>query len=475
MNKQILQQTEKQTLSSRQIFQVKLLELPMTKLEERIKEELIVNPALEQIRDDEDNATQEKEIKSVEETLADDYLTEDDIPDYKLRMIQSHQEQSGNIPFQNDSISLQQYLREQLGMLELNKSQRLIAEQIIGNLGDDGYLRANDREIEDYLLFNENISCSAEAIQEAIQIVQSLDPAGVAARDLRECLLIQLKRLPESREQELAWTVVHDYFEELGNRRYEQICGKLDLSTNDFKTVQKLITSLNPKPGNGFGSDFSAIASRITPDFIVRLAEDGGFAVWLNEEGRIPKLGVNPGFLKLSEQRVKENQKQKEEQRYAKQQVSQAKWFIEAIEMRRNTLLRCMEIIVSLQSDFFKTGDIHDIKPMILQDVADRSGHDVSTISRISNEKYVECDYGIYALKFFFNEGGQKEDGNEISSLSIKALLEEIVEGENKKKPLTDEKIASLMKEKGISIARRTLAKYREQLGILPARLRRKI
>lgn len=475
MNKQILQQTEKQTLSSRQIFQVKLLELPMTKLEERIKEELIVNPALEQIRDDEDNAPQEKEIKSVEETLADDYLTEDDIPDYKLRMIQSHQEQSGDIPFQNDSVSLQQYLSEQLSMLELDSSQRLIAEQIIGNLGDDGYLRANDREIEDYLLFNENVSCSTEAIQEAIQIVQSLDPAGVAARDLRECLLIQLKRLPESREQGLAWRVVHDYFEELGNRRYEQICSKLDLSTNDFKTVQKLITSLNPKPGNGFGSDYNAIASRITPDFIVRLAEDGGFAVWLNEEGRIPKLRVNPGFLKLSEQRVKENQEQIEEQRYAKQQVSQAKWFIEAIEMRRHTLLRCMEIIVSLQSDFFKTGDVHDIKPMILQDVADRSGHDVSTISRISNEKYVECDYGIYALKFFFNEGGQKEDGKEISSLSIKALLKEIVEGENKKKPFTDEKIASLMKEKGISIARRTLAKYREQLGILPARLRRKI
>lgn len=447
----------------------------MTKLEERIKEELIVNPALEQIRDDEDNAPQEKEIKSVEETLADDYLTEDDIPDYKLRMIQSHQEQSGDIPFQNDSVSLQQYLSEQLSMLELDSSQRLIAEQIIGNLGDDGYLRANDREIEDYLLFNENVSCSTEAIQEAIQIVQSLDPAGVAARDLRECLLIQLKRLPESREQGLAWRVVHDYFEELGNRRYEQICSKLDLSTNDFKTVQKLITSLNPKPGNGFGSDYNAIASRITPDFIVRLAEDGGFAVWLNEEGRIPKLRVNPGFLKLSEQRVKENQEQIEEQRYAKQQVSQAKWFIEAIEMRRHTLLRCMEIIVSLQSDFFKTGDVHDIKPMILQDVADRSGHDVSTISRISNEKYVECDYGIYALKFFFNEGGQKEDGKEISSLSIKALLKEIVEGENKKKPFTDEKIASLMKEKGISIARRTLAKYREQLGILPARLRRKI
>lgn len=474
MNKQSLQQNQRQSLSSRQIFQIKLLELPLSKLEERIKEELIVNPALEQVREEHDEPSKEEELKSAEETIADDYLTEDDIPDYKLKILQDQREEMGEIPLQSDSKSLQQYLTEQLNMLNLEKKEQLIAEQIIGNLSEDGYLRASTREIEDYLLFNENLSCSKEELEKALQKVQSLDPAGVAARDLQESLLIQLRRLPESKERELALKVTKDYFEDLGNRRYEQICSKLKLTTEEFKAVQHTITSLNPKPGNGFGSDFSAMASRITPDFIVRLSEDG-FRIWLNEEGRIPQLRVNPGFLQLSEEKIEENKEKKEEQSYAKQQVSQAKWFIEAIEMRRNTLLRCMEVIVSLQADFFRSGDVHDIKPMILQDVAERTGHDVSTISRISNEKFVECDYGIYALKFFFNEGGQKEDGNEISSLSIKALLQEIVDGENKKKPLTDEKIAQIMTEKGVAIARRTLAKYREQLGILPARLRRKL
>lgn len=475
MNKQILSQSLRQTLTSRQIAQIKLLELPVRELAQRIEEELIVNPALEQVREETSVNKEEEEIEENKaDLLKDDYLTEDDIPDYKLKIIQDEENLKGEYTIPNDSKSLQQYLLEQLSLLNLSDKETLVGEQIIGNVGDDGYLRVTEREVEDYLLFYENEICTSEEFNRLLAIIQSFDPPGVAARGLQESLLLQLKRLSQTSIIEKAEKVLENYFEELANRRYEQICSKLGITIEEFQKIQKVITSLNPKPGNGFGSDFTAIVSRVVPDFVVR-ARDNGFDIWLNEEGRIPKLQLNSGFVALTEEKIKRNKEKKEEIQYAKQQIYNAKWFIEAVELRRKTLLRTMEVIVSLQTDFFQSGNIHDIKPMVLQDVADRTGHDVSTISRIGNEKFVETEFGIYPIKFFFSEGTTQQDGKEISSRSIKALLEDIIEHEDKKHPYSDEKIVSLMKGKGVSIARRTLAKYRDQLGILPARLRRRL
>lgn len=475
MHKQTLQQEQRQTLSARQIVQVKLLELPVTELAERIREEVIANPALESVPDDDDgNKIKAEDEKYVEDSSANDYLTEDDIPDYKLRIPLTRDEPEENSRLVGDSKSLQQVLLEQLRMMTLSPKLQLIAEQIIGNLGEDGYLRTKQREIEDYLLFHENVRCSSEEYNEALEEVQSLDPPGVAARDLRESLLLQLKRLPESRDQKHALTIVEDYFDDLGHRRYEKISMKMGLREEEFKAAQKVILALNPKPGNGYGSDYSAELSRVIPDFIVRRHEEN-FEVFLNEEGKIPRLRLNPGYVKLSEAKIEKNKELKEQQHYAKQQIAGAKWFMDALETRRNTLLRTMEVIVSLQENFFRSGDVQEIKPMILQDVARRTGHDVSTISRIGNEKWVQCEFGIYPLKFFFSEGNEREDGTRVSSLGVKAILKEIIDSEDKKKPFTDEQLALKMAERGYPLARRTLAKYREQLGILPARLRRKL
>lgn len=473
MNKQQLSHEQRQTLTARQIMQVKLLELPVAELRNRIEEELIANPALEQVVDDNDDK-QEQSTQQEEQRIADDYLSEDDIPEYKLRIIEAQQEQRGEIPYPSDSISLQQYLREQLAMMQLSEKEATIAEQIIGNIGDDGYLRAKSREVEDYLLFNEGIACSPEEYLTVLKKIQQMEPAGVAARDLQETLLLQLQRLPATQAQQDAKTVVDKFFEDLGNRRYERILQRTKFSEQRFKDAHQLILTLNPKPGNGYGSEFSAVASRIVPDFIVR-AMDDGFEVWLNEEGRIPKLRLSPGYTKLTQAGLQRNREEREQKRYAREQVSHAKWFIEAIENRRNTLLRTMEVMVSLQEEFFRTGDVKEIKPMILQDVATRTGNDVSTVSRISNEKYLQCDFGIYPLKFFFSEGSERQDGELVSTRGVKSLLEELIASEDKRAPLTDEKLAKQMAERGFPLARRTLAKYREQLGILPARLRRKL
>ncbi len=476
MNKQSLSQIQRQGLSSQQIIQVKLLELPLNALYERIQQEVITNPALEIATPNTDpNEQAIPHENELETRLEDDYLTHDDIPDYKLRIIHENEQNNlGDLAFPNDSKTLQQTLREQLNILELTPKQQLIAEQIVGNLSDDGYLRVKSREVEDYLLFNEQVTTTPEEFQQVLSIIQSLDPPGVAAHNLREALLIQLNKLSPSPQQRDAFAIIDLHFEDLANRRYEKIIAALGLTKQRFADAQTLITKLNPKPGNGFGSEFNAIAQRIIPDFIVRKNNDG-IEVMLNDEGFIPKLNVNPGYVKLSEERIRNNKEQIEQQRYAKQLVYKARWFIEAVENRRNTLLRCMEVIVSLQDDFFSSGDVNDLKPMKLLDVAERTGNDVSTISRISNEKYVQCDYGIFPIKFFFSEGSEQHNGKVVSTRSIKALLENIVANEDKQNPYTDEQLASIMKSKGQKIARRTLAKYREQLGILPARLRRKL
>lgn len=483
MGKQRLEQQQRQALTARQIGQIKLLELPIAALEERIREEVIANPALEIVlpegtstntEEDAEERVPTQNSENPADTSIGEYLSEDDIPDYKLRILRDRENKPGEIVIPSDSKSLAQYLRDQLALLTLSQKQAAIAEQIIGNLSEDGYLHVDSREVEDYLLFNEEMEIKEKEFLEVLQIVQAFDPPGVAARNLRESILLQLDRLEVTPERKDAYAIVEHSFDDLANKRYERICRELKLSRVAFEAAQQVIMTLNPKPGNGFGSDIEAATVRITPDFMVHANEDG-IEVRLNDEGRIPSLRVSPAYVQLTEERIEENQKHREEQKYFNQQVADARWFIDIVQKRRDTLLRCMEVIVSLQEDFFYSGNIKDLNPMILKDVAVRTGHDVSTISRISNEKYVQSDFGIYPLKFFFSEGSMRDDGKSVSTRSVKALLEEIIESEDKHKPFSDEQLVSQLSERGFPVARRTLAKYREMMGILPSRLRRKL
>lgn len=489
--KQHLAQQQKQTLSARLLSQISLLELPLQALEERIREEVIANPALEMLAPDEETSSRHEEgavddapTNTVSEDERDedaatkdalgDYLSEDDIPDYKLRQAEA---QSATLdPFVNassDSKSLGQLLRDQLALMDCTDRERLIAEQIIGNIGDDGYLRITLREVEDSLLFNENMECHADEIEAVLQRIQQMDPPGVGARNLQESLLLQLRRLPENEAQQHTEAILTDYFDDFANRRYERIMQALSLSEEEMLAVQKLILTLNPKPGNGIGSEYESVAERIVPDFMVH-ATDEGIEVWLND-GNVPKLQVSPSYRLITEEMARSERKLTVEQKYVRQQVRDAEWFITMVETRRQTLLRCMSVIVALQEDFFFSGMVDDLKPMTLKEVAEHTGHDISTISRISNEKYVQSDFGIYPIKFFFSQGSVKEDGTSVSSREVKAALQEIIDKEDKSKPYADAKLVELLAERGYPLARRTLTKYREQLGIPTARLRRKI
>lgn len=505
---QSLVQKQKQSLTTQQIQQFLLLEIPAVELADRIQEELATNPALEvDSQPMEANALEQEnsEIESpIEDSLEDseelytpsatsedfstaDYASEDDIPEYKLRLIQEVEEQREEIPFAGDTNTLADYLREQFITLPLTAEERTVAEYIVGNLTDDGYFRLNFRDVEDDLLFNENITVSHTVIEQVLRKIQSLDPAGVAARDLQECLSLQLLRLKEQHREEkeqlhrlaLATEIVEHHFDALANRRYKSIMQALSLSEEEFASVQHLIRSLTPRPANGFGSAVEAAAARITPDFTVHLRDDR-LLIWLNDPPGIPSLRVSPEYKVLSErpsaQKIKEERSEERAAReFARQRVHEASWFIGAIARRRSTLLSVMQIIVEMQEPFFRLGDVALLRPMGLKDIAERAGYDISTVSRITSRKYVQSDYGIYSLKYFFSEGTEREEGDAVSTRQTKALIESFIEQEDKRKPLSDAQIESMLAEQGLSVARRTVAKYREQLNIPIARLRKEL
>ena len=487
MLKQQLQQKLQQKLSPQQIQLIRLLELPAIELEERVKHELEDNPALEEgkepVDDFERTESEEggEEIPSVDtetDLSLGDYLTEDDIPDYKLREMTERAERKEDVPF-SVSQSLNEFLLQQLGLRDLPDKQMKIAEYIIGNIDDDGYLRRDVENIVDDLAFGAGIEVDDEKIESLLRVVQRFDPAGVGASDLRECLWLQVKRrLAETSTPALvnARIILESYFEEFSKKHYEKISKRMRISDEELKEAVDEILKLNPKPG-GTVADFSygQQAEKIIPDFMLDLV-DGELQLSLNS-GDIPELKINKAYLNILEQYQKDQspKNKKDVVSFVKYKLNSARSFIDAVQQRDNTLMLTMTAIVQFQKQFFLTGDETMLKPMILKDIADITGLDVSTISRVSNSKYVQTWFGIYALKDFFTGSMQTTSGEEVSTGELKNMLKKLVDDEDKKKPLTDDELVILMEKAGYQIARRTVTKYRQMLDIPVARLRREI
>ncbi len=489
MLKQQLQQKLQQKLSPQQIQLIRLLELPAIELEERVKHELEDNPALEEGKDfaDDFERTDEgdgelasNEMEGGSETDTDlslgDYMNEDDIPDYKLRELSERAEKKEDVPF-SVSESLNEYLLQQLGLRDLQEKQVKIAEYIIGNIDDDGYLRRDLSAIADDLIFQAGQDVTEKEIEEVLTIIQDFDPAGVGARNLQECLLLQLVRREKTPGTMLATRMLTDFFAEFTRKHYDKIMRGLDIDEAALKKAIREITTLDPKPCVSWGSSMETVLSQIIPDFVVE-AVGGELILNMNNRG-IPDMRINREYVEMFQDyagnKTNQTAQMKEAVQFVKQKLDSAQWFIDAIKQRQETLQRTMETIILLQRDFFFTGDEATLRPMILKDVAERAGYDISTISRVSNSKYVQTNFGIYPLKYFFSESMQTDSGEEISTREVKKIMKEHIDSEDKRKPLTDEELASILKEKGYVIARRTIAKYREQLGIPVARLRKEI
>lgn len=481
MLKQQLQQKLQQKLSPAQIQVIKMLEVPTLELEERIRQELEENPALEEGAEieasemDDFNADDEG---SNEEINFDEYMADDDIPDYKLKANNtSKDDKHEDIPF-SAGMTFHEYLIDQIGLLPLTEHERMLTEYVIGNIDEEGYLRRTAEAMVDDIVFQAGLQTSDEEMERIIEQVQQLDPAGVCATNLQQCLLLQLQRKEPSKEVELAISVIKDYFEEFSRKHYEKMMRGLNMNDQLLKRVMTEITRLNPKPGNAWGGNIlEKSMTTIVPDFILENNENQ-LTVHLNNSN-IPDLRVNTSYNELFQDftghKSNQSKEMKEAVMFVKQKIDAARWFIDAIKQRQQTLLTTMISIVEFQKAFFIEGDDTYLKPMILKDIADRTGYDISTISRVSNSKYIQTEFGIFPLKYFFSESMTNDSGEEVSTREIKQILLECVSNEDKSKPITDEALAAVLKTKGYIIARRTVAKYREQLNIPVARMRKEL
>ena len=508
MSDQRLTQVQRQELklSPQQIQLMKLLQLPLIELEQRIKEEIESNPALEDTGSSDDNepiadegsgeemdSLNENEdngenddyndddltIYKDEEFDLSDYLPEEDEYDYSYKL-QAHNHSADDEEYQapiTHEESFQDYLIHQLGYHELSETEEIIGETIIGNLDDNGYLSRPIANIVDDLLFTMNLETTEEEVLKVLKVVQQLDPPGIGALDLQECLLIQLERLQEENpynDYKLCMTIIKDCFEEFIKKHYDKIAKKTGASNHQLKAALDEILKLNPKPGDSSTSG-ARNSHYITPDFFIYIKDDN---LELSLDGRNnPDLKVNKQYVKMLEEfsKSKESRSKQEAVQFVRQKIDSAKWFIDAIKQRQHTLYITMKAIMDMQREYFLTGDDTKLKPMILKDIAEKVGLDISTISRVANSKYVQTPYGTFLLKTFFSEGITNEEGEEVSTREIKKILQDCVADENKAKPLTDEELMIVLKEKGYPIARRTVAKYREQLGIPVARLRKEL
>lgn len=471
-----------QTLSPHQILVVKLLELPTMELEERVRAEILDNPALEEGKDptEQDHEMEtdfnEDNLYSNEDLSLGDYRTEDDIPDYKL---QEHNRSKGEvaeeIPF-SDSVSFYEMLLEQLRMQHLTEEEEVMAEYLIGSLDDDGLLRKGMQTLIDELILYRGIYSNEAEVERILSIIQEFDPAGIGARSLQECLLLQLKRKPDSPLKKIEVEIIEKYCDDFTRKNKEKIVQRLNISEETYDEAINELTKLNPRPGSSLGDIVGKNFQQIIPDFLVEAEEDGSISLTLNN-GNVPELHLSREFNELLEEHTTNKDNQSKESKdaflFLKQKVDAAQGFINAIKQRQQTLLTTMQVIIDLQRPFFQEGDETLLKPMILKDVAEKAKLDVSTISRVSNSKYVQTNYGIYPLRFFFSDGYTTEEGEELSIREIKQLLKECVEHENKENPYNDDELADILREKGYPIARRTVAKYRQQLNIPTARLRR--
>lgn len=483
MLKQQLQQKLQQKLSPQQIQMIRLLELPTLELEERVKHELEDNPALEEGKEPQDDLEHSEEEENFaaegsdnEDLSLGDYFSADDIPEYKLQQMTERAERKEEIPFAEGE-SLSEFLLEQLRLRELPEKQVKIAEYIIGNLDDDGYLRRDLSAIADDLVFQAGVEADEAEVEQVLRVIQDFEPAGIGARDLKECLLIQLNKREKTEATRLALRILNSYFEDFTRKRYERILKTLDITEEELKRAIREITLLNPKPGSSWGDTMETAMSQVVPDFVVE-ANNGELTLSMNNRG-VPDLRINQEYAEMFQDYAGNKANQTADRRdavqFVKQKLDAAQWFIDAIRQRNETLQRTMETIICLQREFFLTGDETTLRPMILKDVAERTGYDISTISRVSNSKYVQTNFGVYPLKYFFSESMQTDTGEEISTREVKKIMKDHVDAEDKRHPLTDEELAAILKEAGYVIARRTVAKYREQLGIPVARMRKEI
>ena len=508
VQQQVLKQQQVQRLSAQHMLLVKLLEMPLTELEQNVNAELDDNPALEvdenlndnlsdndnlEYADNADAPSQKDELDAVLERMGSD----DELPAYEHIRRQQNNAEYEEIVY-GDTVSFYDKIHSQLAEHELTDQQRDIIEYLIGSLDDDGLLRKPLDSISDELAVYHNIDVSEQEVEETLKILQDFDPAGIGARSLQECLLLQIERnegegerrnvgkaLPRSlapstsrREENnnILHTIIADYFNEFKKKHWSKIQSALNLSDAQMETIQKEIRKLNPKPGASMGETQGRNIQQITPDFIVDTNDDGSISFSLNN-GQMPELYVSPSFTDMlatyKDNKDGMSRSEKEALLYAKEKVDRAQGFIDAIKQRRHTLYITMKAIIDWQRRFFQEGDESELRPMILKDIADKTGLDISTISRVSNVKYAQTKWGTFPLRFFFSDGYTTEDGEEMSTRKIKIALKELIDQEDKQHPMSDDILAEKMKEQGFPIARRTVAKYREQMGVPVARLRR--
>lgn len=496
---QSLHQKQLLKLLPQQIQLMKLLQVPTANLEERIKEELEENPALElteedgrleekeldgqETMDDYESITDEKlESDTVDEMAPEydnldlnDYGSDDDVADYRMREEHGYDgEDKQTMPYKVET-NFHDMLVVQLGLMNLTDQERKIAEQIVGSIDDDGYLRREISSVVDDLAFRQNLSTTEEEVERLLKQIQLFDPPGVGARDLQECLLLQLYRLrADGRDVELSIRIIQDYFDEFTKKHYEKIQRGLGIDDDDLREVIGQIVKLNPRPGGNVGS--SSAANYVIPDFFI-LNNIGKLELTLNSRNA-PDLRISGDYrdmLRDFDRGAKKDKRQREAVMFIKQKIDAAKWFIDIIKQRQETLFNTMYAIMMHQQEFFLTGDETTLRPMILKDIAEKTGLDISTVSRVANSKFVQTEFGTYRLKFFFSESLSTESGEEVSTREVKKILSDMVEAEDKRKPISDDQLTDMLRDKGYNIARRTVAKYREQLNIPVARLRKEL
>lgn len=481
MLKQQLNLKLSQKLSPQQIQLMKLIQLPTVAFEQRIKNELEENPALESGKEPlEDDHFENEPIEDDNEVIetdfdVDDYLSDDEIPSYKLKANNySKDDEENQIPYAA-GISFTQYLRNQLSTMSLSEIDHVVAEFLIGSVDSSGYIRRELIDIVDDLAFTQNIYTDEDNVLKVLKYVQNLDPSGVAARNLQECLSIQLQRRKSCKSTDLALQIIDNAFDMFTKKHYKKLLNKFSIDEDQLKAAIDEIESLNPKPGASYSSN-TKIVEHVTPDFTIRI-KNGELELTLNSRNA-PEMHVSHDYanmLNAYKESKEKTKKQKEAVLFIKQKLDSAKWFIDAIKQRQQTLYATMSTIMNYQKDYFLTGDEREIKPMILKDIAERIDMDISTVSRVANSKYVDTPYGTFLIKEFFSESMKNDKGEDVSTREIKKILEDIIEKEDKSKPHTDAKLAELLKDKGYPIARRTIAKYREQLDLPVARLRKEI
>ena len=470
MLKQGLELKQTQKLSPLQIQTIKLIELPIQELEQKVKSELEDNPVL----DDSPSPEKNEDNDEPKDISIDEIDENDPIPAYKLHVNNYGKDERPQYNTFSVKESFTQSLMEQLGYRNLSKHAHDVAAFIIGSLDSDGYLRRDIDSIVDDLAFRANIESSPEEVLNMLKVIQEFEPAGVGARDLRECLLLQLRAQKQTKTVQTAESILTDYFAEFSNRHFQKIITKLGLSEEEMKAVMAKIVKLNPAPGGQIDDSYNDQAQQIVPDFVLDIV-DGELKLSM-PRFNIPEIRVNRKYAELLvEAQGSSDRQKKEAATFVKQKLDSAKWFVEALKQRYNTLESTMKAIIEYQHDYFMDGDESHLKPMVLKDIAERTGFDISTISRVVNSKYIETHFGIYPLKYFFSEGLENQDGEEVSTRELKKALRECVDAEDKRRPLTDDQLVAEMNKRGYKVARRTIAKYRDQLDIPKARLRKEL